>query len=331
MIILKKGEANLCCLQNSSTFTKVLNALPTDGNTRAMATAGDRYEERTGNIWSYAHRGDMTGLKAAVVRGVDVNMTNTVGWTACHAAAAGGQTKALRYLIKKMNADLSIADKGGNLAVHHAAKNGHVHALRTLQEFGADLTRVRLSQTKGKAVRELVVASYRKAGKTDMEDGDDDIVDPVGYARKQSKSTAFWGPRRTPISCSIKKKIIKDKRKARKEKQKARRESNNEMKPSDLEKEATAVEEEAEDEPSYEATVQEIKRRRKQKRRQRQKQKQKNCAADDSIDNLEIAIRNELRIDDVEDSSEESDSGDQNSSRCRFAALVLTEYDSDST
>ena len=143
-----------------------------------MATAGDRYETRTGNIWSYAHRGDMTGLKAALIRGVDVNMINTVGWTACHAAAAGGQTKALRYLVKKMDADLSITDKGGNLPVHHAAKNGHIHALRTLQELGADITKVRLSQTKGKAVRDFVVESYRKANK-ELDDGEDDLVEAV--------------------------------------------------------------------------------------------------------------------------------------------------------
>ena len=46
-----------------------------------MAKAGDRYEQVTGNIWSYANRGDLTGLKAALARGVDVNLQNTVGWT----------------------------------------------------------------------------------------------------------------------------------------------------------------------------------------------------------------------------------------------------------
>lgn len=54
-----------------------------------MAKAGDRYEVTTGNIWAYAHRGDVTGVKAALARGTDVNLVNTVGWTAAHAAAAG--------------------------------------------------------------------------------------------------------------------------------------------------------------------------------------------------------------------------------------------------
>ena len=48
---------------------------------RTMAKAGDRYELVTGNIWSYANRGDLTGLKAALARGVDANLQNTVGWT----------------------------------------------------------------------------------------------------------------------------------------------------------------------------------------------------------------------------------------------------------
>jgi len=237
-----------------------------------MATAGDRYEERTGNIWTYAHRGDLTGLKAAVLRGVDSNMVNTVGWTPCHAAAAGGQSKALRFLVTKTSADLSITDKGGNLAVHHAAKNGHLHALRTLCELGADITKVRLSQTKGKAVHDFVADSYRKAGKQDEdEEGtEEDVVEAVGYARRQSKSNWNFGPRKTPISCAIKKEIIKDKRKMRKEKQQHDCESEQQQVESTQE-EQEICRPSTKEEPSYNETVQEIKRRRKQEKRNQQK------------------------------------------------------------
>ena len=65
-----------------------------------MSKAGDRYDVISGNIWSYAHRGDLTGIKAALARGVDVNMKNTVGWTPAHAAAAGGHCKALRLHVR---------------------------------------------------------------------------------------------------------------------------------------------------------------------------------------------------------------------------------------
>eukprot|EP00536_Pseudo-nitzschia_multiseries_P009685 jgi/Psemu1/23997/gm1.23997_g len=313
-----------------------------------MATAGDRYEERTGNIWSYAHRGDMTGLKAAVARGVDVDMVNTVGWTPCHAAAAGGQTKALRYLVKTMGADLTILDRGGNLPVHHAAKNGHVHALRTLQELGADATKVRLSRAKGKAVRDLLAESYRKAGKN--HEDDEEAVEPVGYARKQSKSTAFWGPRRTPISCAIKKKIIKDKRKLKKEK--ARGESDVETKLFVGEGETTS-QEDGLGEPSYMETVQQIKRTRKQKRRQRQrsrktaeenesdgedmtrlnKKNDSTCEANETRINPSLAdvsiLHRTKSDDDIED--DDSDNDDNLlSSNGAFAALALIEDGSDS-
>lgn len=181
-----------------------------------MATAGERYEDRTGNIWSYAHRGDLSGLRAALTRGVCPNKVNTVGWTPAHAAAAGGHVKALRMLAKS-DADLEIADRGGNLPAHQAAKNGHVHVLRVLKELGADITRVRLSQAKGKAARNMLIEEYRRVGK--KSNGEEEAEDaPVGYARKQAKSTAFWGPRRTPISTKIKKKIIKEKRLKNKEK-----------------------------------------------------------------------------------------------------------------
>jgi len=328
-----------------------------------MASAGDRYEERTGNIWSYAHRGDMTGLKAAVVRGVDVDMVNTVGWTACHAAAAGGQTKALRYLIQKMGADMTITDRGGNLAIHHAAKNGHAQALRIMQEFGADITKVRLSQAKGKAVRDVVLESYRKAGTKDLDGSDElDVGEVVGYARRQAKSTAFWGPRRTPISCKIKKKIIKDKRKNRKGKPADESHQDN----AELECLQSIVTEDIipynekgqqreEQEPSYVETVRQVKRNKKQKRRQLQQSRSKTKYEDErdeehkadtsssrrlcKIESVQINtnISNRLKV--YENSNSKFDNDDDDCSdddkhsffiNGQFAALALVGDDSDS-
>jgi len=328
-----------------------------------MASAGDRYEERTGNIWSYAHRGDMTGLKAAVVRGVDVDMANTVGWTACHAAAAGGQTKALRYLIQKMGADIAITDKGGNLAIHHAAKNGHAQALRTLQDFGADITKVRLSQAKGKAVRDLVLESYRKAGTKDLDAGEElDDGEVVGYARRQSKSTAFWGPRRTPISCKIKKKIIKDKRKNRKVKladdshqDNTEQECSDSIVTEDIIKNDEKGQQGEEQESSYLETVRQVKRNKKQKRRQLQlsrsntkheDERDEEHKADTSssrrlckIESVQINtnISNRLKVYENSNSECDIDDGDCGdgdkqsfSIKGQFAALALIGDDSDS-
>ena len=64
---------------------------------------------------------------------------------------------------------------------------------------------------------------------------------------------------------------MKDKRKLRKEKHKAKRECNNSTNESDPKLEKTSIDDNGEQDPSYQETVHEIKRRRKQKRRQRQK------------------------------------------------------------
>ena len=266
-----------------------------------MATAGARYEERTGNIWSYAHRGDVTGLKAALSRGVDVNMINTVGWTPAHAAAAGGQTKVLRLLAKN-GADLEVADRGGDLPAHQAAKNGHVHALQVLRELGADITKVRLSQAKGKAAREELIKAYQKAGRKtnrtcaggDGEEYGDESEEEevaVGYARKQAKSTAFWGPRRQPISAKIKKKIIKEKRLKKKEKLE-RKWHNAEEEEETVEGSSNCTEEagppkrtaastdDEQQEASYMETVRNIKRNKKHRRRQQQMRRQQQKQAE---------------------------------------------------
>jgi len=189
-----------------------------------MAKAGDRYEVTTGNIWGYAHRGDLTGVKAALARGVDVDLVNTAGWTAAHAAAAGGHAKVLSVLLRA-GAALDIRDRGGNLALHEACKGGHASAVRVLVAAPGSpgLETVRLSQTKGAEVRALVADALRAAGKdsnsvADRLNGDkSDTLESVGYARKQVKSNAFFGPRRTPISCKLKKQLLQTKRQGRRQ------------------------------------------------------------------------------------------------------------------
>ena len=180
--------------------------------------AGDLYSEVTGNIWSYARRGDVTGVKAALARGVDCNTVNIAGWSPCHAAASGGQVHILRLLIRH-GADLSLRDRAGNQAVHQAALGGHVACLDELAKAGADLTAVRLSGCNGKAAREVVAAATRKKA---SQGGASDEGGPVGYARVQAKSNAFFGPRRQPISCKIRREILKRKRRERHESRQVR-------------------------------------------------------------------------------------------------------------
>ena len=174
--------------------------------------AGQRYSEVTGNIWSYAQRGDTTGVKAALARGVDANACNIAGWTPSHAAAAGGQVHILRLLIRH-GVDLTLRDRAGNQAAHQAALGGHAACLEELARAGADLSAVRLSGCKGAAARDLVAAATRKRAPRDA-----DEPPVVGYARVQARSNAFFGPRRQPISCKIRREILKRKRRERHEK-----------------------------------------------------------------------------------------------------------------
>jgi len=316
-----------------------------------MATAGDRYTVLTGNIWSYAHRGDVTGVKAALARGVDVNLPNTVGWTACHAAAAGGHCKAIRVLVKA-GANLSLRDHGGNLPAHQAAQNGHVQALKVLQDLGADLTQVPLSQAKGNAVRDFLKEAYKNGGMNgsnmldeDNEEGTNHTV--VGYARTQSKSTAFWGPRKTPISCKIKKKILKTRRQQKRKEQQHEDDcvedtafrgtgehnivrQNDDTMPDDCQ-------ERNEQSPSnYLTTVQQIKRNKRNLKRGRQGQEQRVKQQTEKVQEMEEAynVSNFTLSTTMESSSEEdedhlSDLNVEQDAGSRFAALALGDSDSE--
>eukprot|EP01048_Picozoa_sp_COSAG05_P003792 COSAG05_NODE_183_length_14758_cov_90.142506_4_plen_243_part_00 len=82
-------------------------------------------------------------------------------------------------------------------------------AVQLLVRAGSRLETVRLSQTRGPGVRKLVTEALQKAG---TGAGDADAPEPVGYARVQQRSNAFYGPRRTPISGKLKKQLLRQKR-----------------------------------------------------------------------------------------------------------------------
>jgi hypothetical protein len=92
-----------------------------------------------------------------------------------------------------------------------ACSGGHAAAVQLLVRAGAPLQTVRLSQTKGPAVRTMVMEACRATAGGDG-DGDDEAPEPVGYARVQQRSNAFYGPRRTPISGKLKKRLLREKR-----------------------------------------------------------------------------------------------------------------------
>ena len=103
---------------------------------------------------------------------------------------AGGHVKIVGLLLNK-GADVNnIRDRGGNLPIHEACMGGHASVVQALVHAGSSLEAVRLSQTKGAEVRALVVAAMRAANR------DEEAPAPVGYARKQAKSNAFFGAKK---------------------------------------------------------------------------------------------------------------------------------------
>ena len=87
--------------------------------------AGQRYGEVTGNIWSYAQRGDTTGVKAALARGVDANACNIAGWTPSHAAASTS-----------------------NAVARHCRRSTTKHAQRWLSSASSSSSRWRLARAR---------------------------------------------------------------------------------------------------------------------------------------------------------------------------------------
>ena len=65
-----------------------------------MAKAGDQYEFRTGNIWNYANRDDLSTVRRLIKEGVPADLVNKVGWTPLHAAAYGGAERGLLFLLR---------------------------------------------------------------------------------------------------------------------------------------------------------------------------------------------------------------------------------------
>ena len=107
----------------------------------------------------------------------------------------------------------------------------------------------------------------------------------VGYNRKQVKSTAFWGPRRTPISAKIKKKIIKEKRIKNKQKRLEEGAESSPMSATSTEEiRSTGYDSELTGELSYKETVNVVKRSIKLKRQARQRKRLDTHTTDTVVD-----------------------------------------------
>ena len=106
-----------------------------------MATAGDQYEHRTGNIWNYANRDDVETVRRLVEEGVSPALVNKVGWTPLHAAAHGGGLRVVGFLLKlrKPSCERDPLCRAGRTPLMDAARRGHLEAAKMLVAAGASL------------------------------------------------------------------------------------------------------------------------------------------------------------------------------------------------
>ena len=121
--------------------------------------AGDQYEVRTGNIWNFAHRDDVTTCRRLISEGVPPTLCNKVGWTPLHAAAFGGADRVIALLLRE-SVDIDARCRAGRTPLMDAARGGHLGAVKALAKAGANLHLTEpsglglVALAKGEAVRQ---------------------------------------------------------------------------------------------------------------------------------------------------------------------------------
>ncbi len=85
-----------------------------------------------------AGRGDVTGVKIQLDKGVDVNAQDENGGTALMLAAYNGRVEVVQRLLKQ-KADPNITEKGGGTALMMASSKGYAEVVKLLLESGSDV------------------------------------------------------------------------------------------------------------------------------------------------------------------------------------------------
>jgi hypothetical protein len=126
---------------------------------------------RTGNIWNFANRDDVATVRRLLSEGVPADLTNKVGWTPLHAAAAGGAERVLTLLCQRGVA-VDPRCHAGRTPLMDAARHGHLACVKAVVKSGARIGLLdtaglcALDQAKGEAVRAWL--SYRTPGSAEV-------------------------------------------------------------------------------------------------------------------------------------------------------------------
>jgi ankyrin repeat protein len=107
-----------------------------------------------------ASAGDLTTVAAFLANGTTVDIRRRRdGWTGLHAAAAGGHTDVIRYLVAA-GADVNAIDRVGDSPLQLATAEHHEDAARLLADHGARIIRGSDEQLR-QAIRNIVDADAK--------------------------------------------------------------------------------------------------------------------------------------------------------------------------
>ena len=91
------------------------------------------------NVWQAAKLGQVEPLKAALAKGIDLNVLNQDGWAPLHLAVVGNQVAAVEWLLKngvRINAEtLDIALTPGFME-NEGQRNVREEIVRLLRQHG---------------------------------------------------------------------------------------------------------------------------------------------------------------------------------------------------
>lgn len=114
--------------------------LPTTGQTvrSCDVNAGDANMDRTPLHYA-AVCGNHRAVKSLIdVPGVDINASDTAGWTPLHVAAHQGSSEVVRLLLKA-GCDVNRSTSTGYTSLHLAVKEGHIEIIGFLINYKADV------------------------------------------------------------------------------------------------------------------------------------------------------------------------------------------------
>lgn len=107
----------------TNTHTPIIKKVPLKRAAKPVPIAEDL---KPSEIFKFAQNNDFNKLKLLLRQkpDLDINATDTYGWTALMCASCGGAKEAVVILLKK-GADTTICDRAGNTAISLARKNRH--------------------------------------------------------------------------------------------------------------------------------------------------------------------------------------------------------------